>query len=41
MSEMVRGFNFSYYPKDEEVEEALDTLKPIGILSNVRVLMKN
>lgn len=41
MSEMVRGFNFSYYPKDEEVQEALDTLKPIGILSKVRAFNEN
>lgn len=36
MAELVKGFNFSYYPCETEVEDARDSLKPIGILSKVR-----
>lgn len=35
MAELVQGFNFSYYPKEAEVEEARNSLRPIGILSKV------
>jgi len=35
MAELAHGFNFAYYPKEAEVEEARNSLRPIGILSKV------
>ncbi|KXJ13452.1 uncharacterized protein C5orf49 isoform X2 [Exaiptasia diaphana] len=33
MAELVKGFNFSYYPSETEVDDARNSLRPIGILS--------